>query len=138
MIAVIESSVAAGGWVQHAMLIWRLLRQRWWVRCALDVLQAGECSTAVVAGVSLLLKPDSALRLYVMGVLSPSGNMQPFDTAADGMVLSEVATIETEVVGAVAARSISDGSTACGTGLLLQHLVVSSRSPATARETVSS
>ena len=56
---------------------------------ALDAVQAGECSAAVVAGVSLLLKPDSALGLYMMGVLSPSGNMRPFDTAADGMVWGE-------------------------------------------------
>jgi acyl transferase domain-containing protein len=56
---------------------------------ALDAVQAGECSAAVVAGVSLLLKPDSALGLYMTGVLSPSGNMRPFDTAADGMVWGE-------------------------------------------------
>ena len=56
---------------------------------ALGAVQAGECSAAVVAGVSLLLKPDSALGLYMMGVLSPSGNMRPFDTAADGMVWGE-------------------------------------------------
>ena len=43
---------------------------------ALDAVQAGECSAAVVAGVSLLLKPETALGLYMMvGVLSPSGNM---------------------------------------------------------------
>ena len=56
---------------------------------ALDALQAGECSAAVAVGVSLLLKPDSALGLYMMGVLSPSGNMRPFDTTADGMVWGE-------------------------------------------------
>ena len=56
---------------------------------AMHAVQAGECSAAVVAGVSLLLKPDSALGSYMMGVLSLSGIMRPFDTAADGTVLGE-------------------------------------------------
>ena len=48
-----------------------------------------ECSVMLVTGVSLLLKSNSALGLYMMGVLSPSGTMRPFDTAADGMVWGE-------------------------------------------------
>ena len=53
---------------------------------ASQALQAEECRTAFVTGVSVLLKPNSALGLYIMGVLSPSGRMRPFDTTADGMV----------------------------------------------------
>ena len=50
---------------------------------AMQSLLGNECCAAVVAGVGLLLKPDTVIRLYSMGVLSPSGIMRPFDIAAD-------------------------------------------------------
>ena len=56
---------------------------------AMRLIEHAECGLAVVSGVSLLLKPDSSVDLYTMGILSPSGNMRPFDATADGMVWGE-------------------------------------------------
>ena len=60
------------------------------VHRAVAAINAGECETAVVGGVNLLLSPDKAyLGLSKMGMLSDTGACKAFDEAADGYVRGE-------------------------------------------------
>lgn len=52
-------------------------------------LLAGECDTALVGGVNLLLSPAVTLNFGESGVLSPGGRCKPFAAAADGYVRGE-------------------------------------------------
>ncbi|MFF8288534.1 type I polyketide synthase [Streptomyces sp. NPDC016309] len=52
-------------------------------------LVAGECDTALVGGVNLLLSPGVTLNFGESGVLSPDGRCKPFAAAANGYVRSE-------------------------------------------------
>jgi amino acid adenylation domain-containing protein len=52
-------------------------------------LRAGECSTAIAAGVNLLLAPYIYVAMSQSGMLSPHGKCFAFDKRADGMVPGE-------------------------------------------------
>ncbi len=49
----------------------------------------GDCSTAVVSGVNLIIDPNRLVQLGRLGILSPSGRCVPFGDQADGTVMGE-------------------------------------------------
>jgi acyl transferase domain-containing protein len=49
----------------------------------------GECDTAIVAGMNVLLSPAVTLNFDRASAMSPTGRCRPFDAAADGYVRSE-------------------------------------------------
>ncbi|WP_329318621.1 SDR family NAD(P)-dependent oxidoreductase [Streptomyces sp. NBC_01262] len=56
---------------------------------ACRALRAGECDTALAAGVNLLLSPVVTTSFDQAGVLAPDGRCKSFDAAADGIVRGE-------------------------------------------------
>lgn len=52
-------------------------------------LRLGECRTAVVGGVNLVLRPSGSVFLSRFGALSPTGRCRAFAEAADGYVRAE-------------------------------------------------
>jgi acyl transferase domain-containing protein/acyl carrier protein len=52
-------------------------------------LRAGECDVALVAGVNLLLDPQTSIALAKAGFLAPDGLCKTFDASADGYVRAE-------------------------------------------------
>ncbi|HBI22519.1 MAG TPA: polyketide synthase, partial [Legionella sp.] len=56
---------------------------------AVQSIQQGECSQAIIASVNLLLSPMSYLGLEAADMLSPTGTSRPFQQDADGLVKSE-------------------------------------------------
>ncbi|MEV0775910.1 SDR family NAD(P)-dependent oxidoreductase [Streptomyces sp. NPDC050428] len=68
---------------------------------ALRSLRAGECATALVGGVNLILHPSHHADLAAARMLSPGGTPLVFDTAADGIVTGEG-------VGALVLKRLSD------------------------------
>jgi len=56
---------------------------------AVQALRSGELQQAVVAGVNLLLRPESYVGLTQMGQLSPSLEIYSFGAKADGFIRSE-------------------------------------------------
>ncbi|MCD9899120.1 phosphopantetheine-binding protein [Streptomyces sp. MT29] len=63
--------------------------------------RAGECTTALVGGVNLILHPSHHLDLATAGMLSHDGRSRAFDGEADGIVTGEG-------VGAVVVKRLSD------------------------------
>ncbi|MDQ3578141.1 MAG: acyltransferase domain-containing protein, partial [Actinomycetota bacterium] len=59
------------------------------VHNACQSLRRGECDTAIVGGVNLLLDPDLTVALSQAGMMSPSGRCRTFDRDADGYVRGE-------------------------------------------------
>ncbi|KPI22231.1 6-deoxyerythronolide-B synthase [Actinobacteria bacterium OK074] len=59
------------------------------VHHAVRALAAGECDTALAAGVNLLLAPAVTLAFQRVGALAPDGRCKAFDAAADGIVRGE-------------------------------------------------
>jgi 3-oxoacyl-(acyl-carrier-protein) synthase/acyl carrier protein len=56
---------------------------------ACQSLKSGECDTAFVAGVNLILSPRHYQMFCLLNVLSPSGRCHSFDEASDGYVPAE-------------------------------------------------
>lgn len=59
------------------------------VHTACRALAAGDCDTAVAAGVSLVLSPRSTAEIERTEALSPDGRCRPFDARANGFVRGE-------------------------------------------------
>ncbi|KAG4444512.1 hypothetical protein IFR05_000103 [Cadophora sp. M221] len=59
------------------------------VHLACQSLRAGECKSAVVAGVNCLLDPDPFITMTSMGFLSPDGRCHSFDHRANGYARGE-------------------------------------------------
>lgn len=59
------------------------------VHLASQALRLGECDTALVGGVNLLLSPESTVTLAKGKMLSPTGQCHTFDVGADGYVRGE-------------------------------------------------
>lgn len=68
---------------------------------ASESVRRGECTTALVGGVNLILHPSHHLNLSTAKMLSHDGRSRAFDTEADGMVTGEG-------VGAVVLKRLSD------------------------------
>jgi acyl transferase domain-containing protein/aryl carrier-like protein/SAM-dependent methyltransferase len=60
---------------------------------ACQSLRSGECDTAVAAGVTLLLHPDSLGGMHRAGLLSPDQRCYAFDKRANGMVPAEAVAV---------------------------------------------
>ncbi len=56
---------------------------------ACERLQNGECSSAIVGGVSALLSPELSINFSKAGMLAPDGKCKTFDEHADGYVRGE-------------------------------------------------
>jgi 3-oxoacyl-(acyl-carrier-protein) synthase/thioesterase domain-containing protein/acyl carrier protein/SAM-dependent methyltransferase len=73
---------------------------------AIRSIRDGECDQALVGGVNLVMSPAGFAGMRAAGMLSPSGNVRPFQQDADG-------TVRSEGVGAVLikplSRAIEDG-----------------------------
>ncbi|KAH1002410.1 hypothetical protein HUJ04_008498 [Dendroctonus ponderosae] len=60
---------------------------------AVNAIQTGQCDSAIVGGVNLLLKPTSSLQFHRLGMLSPTGTCKAFDATGNGYVRSEAAVV---------------------------------------------
>src|SRR5690606_6505469 len=56
---------------------------------AVQALRSGECTTALAAGINLILTPAFTIAASRMGMLSPDGRCRTFDADADGFVRGE-------------------------------------------------
>jgi len=56
---------------------------------AVKSLQSGECDTAIVGGVNVLLLPDVFISFCAASMLAPDGRSKAFDASADGFVPAE-------------------------------------------------
>ncbi|HSP81969.1 MAG TPA: polyketide synthase, partial [Myxococcaceae bacterium] len=59
------------------------------VHLACQALRNGECTSALVAGVNLILSPEASVYLSCSGALSPDGRCKTFDASADGFGRAE-------------------------------------------------
>ncbi|KAL7302666.1 hypothetical protein TKK_0004723 [Trichogramma kaykai] len=60
---------------------------------AVAAMRSGQCDSAIVAGVNLLLKPTSSLQFHRLSMLSPDGACKAFDASGNGYVRSEAAVV---------------------------------------------
>nr|WP_298143398.1 beta-ketoacyl synthase N-terminal-like domain-containing protein [uncultured Pseudomonas sp.] len=63
------------------------------IQQAVSAIQLGQCKSALVGGVGLLLTPTTFVRFGKMGMLSPSGKCSAFDSDANGYVRGEGAGV---------------------------------------------
>ncbi|MBS0448807.1 MAG: SDR family NAD(P)-dependent oxidoreductase [Proteobacteria bacterium] len=78
------------------------------VHLACRSLLAGECGTALAAGVNLMFSPAISISFSQAGATSPSGRCRPFDAQADGMVRGEGAGV---LVLKRLSKALADGDT---------------------------
>ncbi|WP_437275958.1 SDR family NAD(P)-dependent oxidoreductase [Sorangium sp. So ce375] len=76
------------------------------IHLACQSLRSGECETALVGGVSLMLAPETHVALSKFGGLAPDGRCKAFDARADGYGRGEGAAI---VVLKPLVRALADG-----------------------------
>ncbi|MEU2996697.1 SDR family NAD(P)-dependent oxidoreductase [Streptomyces sp. NPDC006995] len=75
---------------------------------AVRAIRDGECATAIVGGVHLLLHPDMYVALGQMGALSPDGRCHTFDREANGFSRGEgVVAVYVKPLS----RALADGDT---------------------------
>lgn len=60
---------------------------------AVSAIRTGQCDSAVVGGVNLLLKPTCSLQFHRLNMLSPQGMCKAFDSSGNGYVRSEAAVV---------------------------------------------
>lgn len=60
---------------------------------AITAIKTGQCDSAIVGGVNLLLKPTSSLQFHRLSMLSPQGKCKAFDASGDGYVRAEAAVV---------------------------------------------
>ncbi|XP_017773704.1 PREDICTED: fatty acid synthase [Nicrophorus vespilloides] len=60
---------------------------------AIANIKSGQCDSAIVGGVNLLLKPTSSLQFHRLGMLNPHGMCKAFDVDGNGYVRSEAAVV---------------------------------------------
>lgn len=56
---------------------------------ACRALQVGDCTSAIVAGTSLIMGPTTTAAMTTEGIISPEGSCKTFDVAADGFARGE-------------------------------------------------
>ncbi|KAL6440730.1 hypothetical protein ACFW04_003291 [Cataglyphis niger] len=56
---------------------------------AVAAMRAGECDAAIVGGMNLLLKPETALQFHKLSMLSQEGKCKAFDATGNGYVRAE-------------------------------------------------
>ena len=59
------------------------------LHAAVRALQDGDCDTALVMGVMVMLTPGSSTAMAAAGMTSPTGNCHTFDASADGFCTGE-------------------------------------------------
>jgi fatty acid synthase len=60
---------------------------------AVVAIKSGQCDSAIVGGVNLILKPTSSLQFHRLGMLSAQGMCKAFDASGSGYVRSEGAVV---------------------------------------------
>lgn len=60
---------------------------------AVSAIKTGQCDSAIVGGVNLLLKPTSSLQFHRLNMLSQQGMCKAFDASGNGYVRSEAAVV---------------------------------------------
>lgn len=58
---------------------------------AFNAIRHGQCDSALVGGVNLLLKPNTSVQFMKLGMLSPEGTCKSFDASGNGYCRSEAA-----------------------------------------------
>lgn len=60
---------------------------------AVAAMKSGQCDSAIVGGVNLLLKPNTSLQFHRLNMLSADGKCKAFDASGNGYVRAEAAVI---------------------------------------------
>ncbi|NXG58624.1 FAS synthase, partial [Hemiprocne comata] len=60
---------------------------------AYKAIRHGQCSAALVGGVSILLKPSTSVQFMKLGMLSPDGACKAFDASGNGYCRSEAVVV---------------------------------------------
>ncbi|XP_042306938.1 fatty acid synthase isoform X1 [Sceloporus undulatus] len=60
---------------------------------ACKAIRSGQCESALVGGVNLILKPTTSVQFMKLGMLSPEGACKSFDASGNGYCRSEAAVV---------------------------------------------